>query len=483
MGKASLVVASNRGPVSISVGSDGQEQVVRGGGGLVSGMQAALDGSPNALWVCAAMTDRERGVARRANGEPVGPATAQAGSDRFDVVMLPIDGTTFRQAYNGIANATLWFVLHMLFEPTRHPLFDAAWRRQWQAYQRYNAMFAEAVELLAAPGAVVMVQDYHLFLLPALLRDRRPDLRIGFFTHTPWVPPDYFQRLPDDVARDILAGMLGADLVGFHSRRWADQFASCCRAVLGHAPRSKMHVFGLTSDLDEMASRAAQVDVRAAARELREVVGERLVIGRVDRAELSKNVYRGLLAYRELLRRWPRWQGRVVHAVFDNPSREDIPEYREYTAAIERLAREIDEEFSTEEWTPLLLRIEQDYPTALAALTLTDVVFVNSIRDGMNLVVFEAVLLAERNPVVVLSRQTGAADLFGDDAILINPFDVGESAAALDRALATVLHDRDNQTAAEARTARLRCAASALPPARWFQQQVDLVGLTAPDRA
>ncbi|SOD74931.1 trehalose 6-phosphate synthase [Jatrophihabitans sp. GAS493] len=473
MTKASLVVASNRGPVSISVGSDGEEETVRGGGGLVSGMQVALDSAGDAVWVCASMTDRERSVARRSAGRPLEFSAGDAGGGDFDVVMIPIDGVTFRQAYNGIANATLWFVLHMLFEPTRRPLFDAAWRRQWAAYQRYNQSFADAVDRLAESGATVMVQDYHLFLLPALLRERRPDLKIGFFTHTPWVSPDYFGLLPDDVAHDILSGMLGADVVGFHTWRWAEQFQQCCQAVFGKVPDDQLKVYGLTADLDEMNSRGQQADVRSAARELREEIGDRLVIGRVDRAELSKNVYRGLLAYRELLHRWPHWQGRVVHAVFDNPSREDIPEYREYTAAVERLGREIDEEFGTDDWTPLLLTIEQDYPSALAALTLTDVVFINSVRDGMNLVAFEAVLLSERDPVMVLSRETGAADVLGADAILVNPYDVGQTAEALNQALVTALGDREgSDDSAARRTARLREAATQLPPAKWFDEQL-----------
>ena len=139
--------------------------------------------------------------------------------------------------------------------------------------------------------------------------------------------------------------------------------------------------------------------VDSALRVLDDVVGDRLVIGRVDRTELSKNVYRGLLAYRELLRTRPEWRGRVVHAVYNNPSREDLPAYREYTARIERLAEEIDDEFATDDWTPLLFDIGDDYPAALAIMRRSDVVFVNSIRDGMNLVVLEGLVLSERQPV------------------------------------------------------------------------------------
>ena len=216
-GRSALVVASNRGPLSVEAVEGGEDEVRRGGGGLVSGMQAALSQSPDAVWVCAAMNDRERQLAAQAASGRLSELeqVADALKGEFDVVMLPIDGQTFRQAYNGIANATLWFVLHMLYEPARTPVFDAQWRRKWAAYVRYNQAFAEAIIREAAEGATVMVQDYHLFLVPRMLREARPDLRISHFTHTPWVRPDSFRMLPDDVARSLLEGMLGADLIGF----------------------------------------------------------------------------------------------------------------------------------------------------------------------------------------------------------------------------------------------------------------------------
>jgi trehalose 6-phosphate synthase len=467
--RAALVVASNRGPLSVVAGDDGDDEVRRGAGGLVSGMQAALAASPDALWVCAAMNDRERQLARQSSGGRLSELdqVAKALNGEFDVAMLPIDGQTFRQAYNGIANATLWFVLHMLYEPARAPTFDAQWRREWAGYVRFNKAFADAITRDAAEGAHVMVQDYHLFLLPRMLRDTRPDLRICHFTHTPWVRPDSFRMLPDDVARALLDGMLGADVLGFHTRRWADGFAACCRDVLGIDPQQQLGVFPLSTDEAEMTERGHRRDVDAAVRTLRAQIGDRQVIGRVDRTELSKNVYRGLLAYRELLRSYPEWRGRVVHAVFDYPSREDLPEYREYTALVERVGREIDDEFSTDEWTPLLLEIGEDYPAALAALRLSDVIFVNSVRDGMNLVVLEAIVLADGDPMVVLSREAGAADTLGADAILINPFDITQTAAALHQALST-----PNRERAE-RAVRLRHAATSMPPVQWFQAQLD----------
>ena len=469
VGRAPLVVASNRGPLSIIAVDDGDDEVRRGGGGLVSGMQAALSATPDAVWICAALNDRERAIARRATSGRLSevPAVADALAGDFDVRMLPIDAMTFRQAYNGISNATLWFLLHMLYEPARSPIFDQAWRRQWAGYVRYNRAFAEAAASEAASGATVMVQDYHLLLAPRMLRALRPDVRIGHFTHTPWVPPEYFRILPDDVAGDLLDGLLGADLVGFHTARWAQQFGDCCRSVLGERSQQRLSVFPLSTDSAEMHDRAMQRDVNRAVREIRDAVGDCKIIGRVDRTELSKNVLRGLLAYREMLRSHPELQGQVVHVVYNYPSREDLPEYREYTATVERLGREIDDEFGTDDWTPLMLEIGDDYPGSLAALRMSDVIFVNSVRDGMNLVVLEGVVLSERDPAVVLSREAGAADTLGDDAILVNPFDVSQTASALHEALTMPPQER------KVRAARLRKAAVGMPPVPWFQAQLD----------
>ena len=472
----SLLIAANRGPVQISTGAGGKEEVRRGGGGLVSGMVSALSEN-GGLWVCAALSDRERAAARRA---PDGHL-AEAGYDTggLDVRMLPLDASTFTRAYNGIANSTIWFVHHLLYDSANTPTFDAGWRRLWAAYERYNRSFAEALAAEAAPGAKVMIQDYHLDLAPAQLRELRDDLRIAHFTHTPWAPPEQFAMLPDAVGRELLAGLLGADHVGFHCARWADAFLACCARFLGAAVdagartvewegrtvRVGLHPLGTSAE--EMWERAGEDDVVEGLRHLGELVGDRKVIARVDRTELSKNIVRGLLAYRELLRSRPEWRGKVVHVAYAYPSRHDLPEYREYTAKVQRIGREIEEEFGTDDWHPLVLEVANDYPTSLAALRMADVLLVNPVRDGMNLVAKEGVILSERSAAVVLSRDAGVAEEYGDDALMVNPYDVTETAEALHTALSMPPDERT------ARSARLLAAATALPPGAWFRQQLD----------
>ena len=395
--------------------------------------------------------------------------------------MLPIDATTFRQAYNGIANSSLWYVSHLLYDTARSPIFDTQWRRQWAAYRRYNQAFAEALDAESAPNASVLVQDYHLSLVPAFLRSRRNDVRIAHFTHTPWAPPEYFQLFPDDIAAEILDGMLGADVLGFHTAEWAKAFLDCCREILDadvtygdvggtvaarDGRQVSVRVFPLGVDVEAMQERANQRDVQARMRVLQRVVGDRKVITRVDRTELSKNILRGLMAYREFLRANPVWHNKVVHLAFAYPSRHDLADYRAYSAEVKRLADEIDDEFGTDEWTPLRLEAGDDYPGCLAAMRMADVLLVNPIRDGMNLVVKEGCILTERNGVPVLSKQAGAVDELGTDAVLVNPFDVTGTAAAL--RIAIEMSDAEK----EIRSARLRQSAAGASPPDWFRAQI-----------
>jgi trehalose 6-phosphate synthase len=484
MSDAQVLVASNRGPVSFSLSDDGTLAMRRGGGGLVSALasvaadQTAPDGDAGraALWVCAALSDADRAAAR---GAPDGRLD-QAGHDTGAgaVRMLDIPSATFHRAYNSVANSTLWFVHHLLYDTPNKPHFDAGFHRDWQSYQAYNAAFADALARDAAAGAKAAIQDYHLALAPRMLRERRPDLRIAHFSHTPWAPPEYYRLLPDDIGVQVLEGILGADRAGFLTDRWADAFLDCCEAVLdakvdrltrsvthqGRATRVGVH--GLGIDGPALHRRASEADVAARAAALRERVGDRQLIVRIDRTELSKNLVRGLAAYRELLVNHPEWHGRVVHLAFAYPSRFDLPEYREYTAAVQRMADRIVEEFGDGGWEPLILEVVDDYPRSLAAYGMANVLLVNPIRDGMNLVAKEGPVLSEHGCALVLSQEAGAAAELGEDALLVNPYDVSQTAEALHQAL---LMPRDERAS---RCERLTAAATALPPQRWFADQL-----------
>ncbi|MFI1765502.1 trehalose-6-phosphate synthase [Streptomyces sp. NPDC020800] len=464
---AEVLVASNRGPVSYEILPDdgaGSLRAKRGGGGLVSGL-SAIGPDTNAVWVCAALGDGDRAAVHRADGALL-PAE-ETGGQR--VRMLDIDAAVFADAYNGIANSVLWFVHHMLYQTPLEPVFDAEFRRQWASYEAYNRAFAEALAEEAADGAAVLIQDYHLALAPRMLRRLRPDLRIGHFSHTPWAPPDYFRLLPDDIAAELLTGILGADRAAFLTRRWADAFTDCCHAVLGPGIPSgtRIGVHGLGADADFLRERAHRTDVTERMAALREEIGEgRRTVVRVDRTELSKNIVRGLLAYQQLLEDHPEWRERVVHLAFAYPSRQDLAVYRAYTAEVQRVAEEINARYGTPGWTPVVLHVKDDFARSLAAYRLADVALVNPIRDGMNLVAKEVPVVSDEGCALVLSREAGAYEELGEDAIVVNPYDIGGTADALHAALNMAAGERAE------RSKRLAAAATALPPAQWFLDQL-----------
>jgi trehalose 6-phosphate synthase len=496
-----ILVAANRGPLSYEFGADGTLIGRRGGGGLVAGLTSGLAELPpecDVLWVCSALSDADRAAASQQDqGRDRGWARGWgSGRDRdqgdIPVRMLDIPPDTFHRAYNNMANSTLWFLHHLLFDLPDQPRFGQDFRRDWAAYQAFNEAFADALAeetADAAPGTVrVLVQDYQLTLAPRMLReklgDRAAEVGIAYFWHTPWAPADYYRLLPGEAAEAMLVGILGADHAGFHSARWADAFLECCALYLGaeidrsvrrgpviarvayrgHVTEVATHPLGVDAAELRESARADAVETQVAT--LREVAGGRQLIVRVDRTELSKNILRGLAAYRELLATRPGWRGRVVHLAFAYPSRSALPEYRAYTDRMQREAAEINAEFGTDDWTPLVLEVKDDYARSLAACRVADVLLINPVRDGMNLVAQEGPVLSERGCALVLSREAGAAELLAGDALLVNPYDVSETAAALDQALVMPQAERQRRSAAMAAATQGRA------PARWLAEQL-----------
>ncbi|HEX9624416.1 MAG TPA: trehalose-6-phosphate synthase [Streptosporangiaceae bacterium] len=470
-----ILVASNRGPVSFSRDEDGQLTAKRGGGGVVSGLSSVAS-SEDMLWICAALSEADRAAARESPGGLLDLDGHAGGSA---VQMLDIAPGTFNRAYNTVANSVLWFIHHMLYDTPNHPQFGFAFERDWAAYRQYNQAFAEALATDAgSTQSRAVIQDYHLTLAPRMLSKLAPGTKIAHFSHTPWAPVDYYRLLPDSIGAEVLDGILGADHAGFLCQRWADAFMDCCEQILaaavdrgrrqisyeGHVTGIGIHPLGV--DAEGLIDRASQPDVELAMASLTEVVGERKLIVRVDRTELSKNIVRGLSAFRELLLNRPQWRGKVMMLSMAYPSRHDLPEYREYMATVQRLAGAIDDEFGSPDWTPILLQTNDDYPRSLAGYRLADVLLVNPIRDGMNLVAKEGPILSDRSCALVLSREAGAAAELGADALMINPFDIAETATALHEALMMSEEEKF------ARCRSLAAAAGAVPPSAWFAGQL-----------
>ena len=456
-GGSKLLVVSNRGPISFVRDDGGQLTPRRGAGGLVVTLGPGAE-RDSALWLAAAVSEEDREGARH--------GAVSSGGFRYSPV--PIDADDYAAYYDVVANQTLWFCLHGLWDRPRRPRFDRHWWAAWERYRAVNATFAAAADGAAAEGATVLVQDYQLALVPALLAGRRPDLRISTFLHTPWCGPEELATLPDSVASDLLGGLSGGGPCGFHTARWARSFSICARELIGTEPAT--FVAPAATDLDDIRSVAASPACAEELGRLDEIVGDRRMIVRVDRIEPSKNVLRGFWAFDELLESRPDLRGQVVFAAMVYPSRTGLAEYQAYGQEAMALAQRINQRWGDAGWTPILLDTDDNYPRSVAALRRSDVLLVNPVRDGLNLVAKEGALVNERDGVLVLSHEAGCWAELGAASVGVNPFDITGTAAGLARALD--MGPAERRSMAEA----LREAAGARTPLDWFDDLVAHAG-------
>ncbi|MGH9269583.1 MAG: alpha,alpha-trehalose-phosphate synthase (UDP-forming) [Acidimicrobiales bacterium] len=428
-----LVIVSNRGPLNFARDAGGRVVARKGAGGLVSAIAPSVAGT-GASWVAAAVSDEE-------------VEAAESGViDEFGVHLrlLKLAASDYRAYYDVIANSTLWYLHHGLFDLPRRPWFDRHWWRAWEIYRSVNRAFAELVAGETADGATVIVHDYHLALVGAHLAEKRPDLRTAHFNHTPFCPPDALDILPDGIAEELFGGLAGFGACGFHTRRWADAFTAGSHRTIGGAPPT--FVSPAAADPEAMMATAMSEECRRRATAL-DQRGAGALIVRVDRIELSKNLLRGFLAFEELLRAYPEWRGGVTFAAFVYPSRESLADYLGYRREVASLAATINQRWATPEWTPIHLDQADDFAASVAGLRTYDVLLVNPVRDGLNLVAKEGPIVNERNGVLVLSRQSGAWDELGDHALGVNPYDVTATAEALHRALSMPSAERAERAA------------------------------------
>jgi len=451
-----VVIVSNRGPVTFSRDDDGELVAGRGSGGLVSSLGPIMR-EIGATWIAAAMTDADRDASAEGVIEVKG----------FRVHALSVDPGAYRMAYDVVSNATLWFLHHGLFDLSRRPRLDRRWAEAWVAYRDVNHAFARAVIDQAEEGAIVLVQDYHLALVGTWLAQERPDLRPVHFTHTPFCAPELLRVLPSGAAEELLSGMSSHLACGFHAQRWADNFAACCSEVLGWEPTT--FVSPISPDIADIEEVASSEECAAEIERLEELRAGRQMIVRVDRIELSKNLLRGFLAYDDLLRTRPEWRGRVVFVAQAYPSRESLPEYLAYRQEVEVMARLINDRWATPGWDPIVLDTSDNFPRSVAALMRYDVLLVNPVRDGLNLVAKEGALLNRNDGVLALSREAGVWDELGATALEVNPFDVAGTSDVLSTALAMAPAER------AAHAAALRKATEARVPRDWLDDQLDLV--------
>jgi trehalose 6-phosphate synthase len=478
-----LIIATNRGPVTFATASDGSLRQRRGSGGLVTALGQVGRHVP-ITWVAAAMSEGDR----RAAADPKLLRSVAGQDDAIRLRFATVERSVYEQAYNVIANPFLWFLQHQMWNLPERPVIDAGVMRAWdRGYVALNEAFARAV-LDQARGERrprIMLHDYHLYLAAEPIRKARPGAIISHFTHIPWPPSSIWQTIAPPIREGIARGLLANDVVGFQTVRYAHNFLRMVESFVPDATvdydawtvrrkRRTTHVRTYPISIDVEATRRI-ASSRAAQRRADQLLGgaREQVLVRVDRLEPSKNILRGFLAYEALLQRQPRLRGRISFLAFLVPSRTGLREYGHYGRAVQNAVDRINARFGRSGWRPVQIFYENDYAQALAGLSIADVVLVNPLVDGMNLVAKEAVVVSQRDAVLVLSETAGAFDQMADGALAVAPADVVGTADAIATALAMPVDERRR------RLAELRRGVEREDITWWLQRQLeDLAELT-----
>jgi trehalose 6-phosphate synthase len=468
-----LVLVSNRGPVTYQ--EDGS--VKRGTGGLVTAL-TGLASHRDAIWIASAMTDEDVEVAREHGGKPFEVEAPEGGS--FRIRFVESDDEAYDRFYNIIANPMLWFIQHYLWDLSNAPDVRSNEIEAFEyGYQVVNEDLARAVveQIEGVTDPVVMVHDYHLYTLPALVRAARPDVFLSHFVHIPWTQSDAWRVLPTRTRDALYEGLLANDIIGFHTTSYKRNFLQCCRDLMdldvdfeagfvrfeGRDVWVREYPLPIDAGATQQVARSARV--KEFETELLRRRRDHLIL-RVDRADLSKNVLRGFSAFDLFLDQHPEFRERVTFIAQLMPSRTDVPEYAEYLEKIEALVAVVNHRHGTPDWMPIQLKLRDDLDEAMAAYKNYDVLLVNAMFDGMNLVAKEGPLVNERAGVSILSENTGAHEELGEFAISVNPFDIQELATCIHGALTMRPEERLR------RITGLKEIVTARDPGDWIDEQL-----------
>jgi len=425
----SIIIVSNRLPVSVKKTDQGLEYYPSVGG-LATGLSSYVTDSRNVWigWPGVASDDLTE-------SDKVAITTELAKHHCFPVFLSKKQLDSF---YNGYSNSVLWPLLHS---------FDIAdsWPKEWwPAYREVNEQFAATVASLAKPTSTIWVHDYQLLLLPAMLRTNNVGQQVGFFSHIPVPPSNLFTKLPE--ARQLTEGVLGADLVGFHTPSYVHNFLETCQdldigtvndgqvAQTGHV--TKVSDFPISIDYAKFTKATRSRKVKSELRRLKRKYARKQVILTVDRLEPTKGLVERLKAYRTLLKQNSDLRGHVVMVMLCTPSRTEIPEYQRLKVKLERLVKDINETYGNKKWLPVdYMFTSLPFESISALYQLADVAFIAPLKDGMNLVAKEYVASKNgKKGVLILSSTAGAAEEL-HDALIVDPTKPATSVAALKQAL------------------------------------------------
>jgi trehalose 6-phosphate synthase len=471
--RAPLVLVSNRGPVTFQAGGE----IQRGSGGLVTAL-TGLASHREAIWIASAMNEHDAEVSI-AHGGQAFPVRSPAGGE-YEVRLVVSDPDAYDRFYNVFANPMLWFIQHYLWDLSNAPDIRSEEIEAFEfGYNVVNEDLARAVveEIGDRAEPVVMVHDYHLYTLPDLVRRARPDAFLHHFIHIPWTQPDAWRVLPSRIREEIFTGLLANDIIGFHTRSYRHNFLQCCQDLMDlevdferglvRFGEREIWVRAYPLPIDHHATRQIAQSERVGEfeRELLRRKRDYLIL-RVDRADLSKNVLRGFSAFDLFLEQHPEFSERITFMAQLMPSRTDVPQYAEYLERIEALVAVVNHRHGTPDWMPIQLKLRDDLEEAVAAYKHYDVLLVNAMFDGMNLVAKEGPIINEREGVSILSENTGAHEELGEYALSVNPFDIQELADSIYAALTMDAAERRR------RAEGLVAIVTSRDPGDWIDEQL-----------
>ena len=452
-----LIIASNRGPLEHKIEADGSLTARRGSGGMVTALMATARFVPM-TWVASAMTDGDRRAAVEAEN-----GTVKVPDYEIYVRFVTVPQPVYQRHYYVICNPLLWFIQHYMWNTPRTPNIGRVVYEAWEnGYVPTNQAIADAIVAEAEKETeppVVLLQDYHLYLAPKMIRERMPDATILHFTHIPWPGPRYWGMLPKFMRRGIHEHMAASDIVGLQTMSDVQNFLHSCDTMLnaevdyhactvdfeGH--RTHVRAYPISVDAEGLLKFSKSAEVQQSIDKLRPLLGEKTVL-RVDRSEPSKNIIRGLRAYELLLERYPEFRGTVNFLQLLVPSRSDLGVYQTYTDEIFELVDSINDHFGEMDWQPIRVFYEDDYTQAIAAMTLYDVLLVNPVIDGMNLVSKEGPLVNANDGVLILSELAGSHEQLQEHVLAVSPTDLEGTVRALHQALTMPSDERHRRAEA-----------------------------------
>lgn len=488
LGGVNLILASNRGPVEFRREPDGRTFYRRGQGGLVTAMNSMVE-VVDTTWVASPLSPDDIEVAKQ-HGEQL---MVPMGDRRLHLAFVNSESECFREFYDEISNSLLWFLQHGITNAPEHPEFDEQTWKAWESYRKVNMAFAECIAAEAKRSKrmpVVMIQDYHLYLVPLFLRRILPQAIIHHFTHISWPCADAWRQLPGSIREELLASLLTCEVVGFHTPRYAKNFLQTCEDLMGLTVDLRnrcadyqgrtVHVraYPISIDPDELRTFAQSPSVQEHEQQLFDArIHQTINFVQVARTDPSKNILRSLKAFDLFLNRHPQYHGKVRFWGILPASRQGSDRYRDYLEKLKATSDSINKRYRRWNWQPIEMYFGNSYARAIAVMKHYDVLLVNSIADGMNLVAKEGPVVNQRAGVLLLSETAGACEELGDGAICLNPYDLVGTADALKRAIAMPLPQRERLQGI------LQARIQENPLFRWvYAQLVDVLELSRVQR-